>query len=763
MSDSIVNLEDLDPELFIDVLERLESMSATEKLDGVTVWFGLSESGKLFTSRPGSTDRKYSETDYPYFASNNTIRAAHAGLEEALPKIQKALAPNDVIEIEVLHGRQPNGISYGLDGKSYIVLVRGVQGTNELKLQALRGELLNAEVKAKYIAVETPNGEDLDRRLMNETFQFVGHQKIDSKVFKGLGIAKKITALRKYLNDDSGIQNLSNKELLATSLTSIPKEERDAARAARDLVQSTVTTKFKLDIKREILAKVHRGTRPSLAAKDLKDEEDLGLEGVFLNDPATGAQIKIVDNSSFKALNAFNYAVKGELVGPIKTVDDDAPLAQRGGIVGELRIRIADLLGNKELAISRIANEFFGDSRGDSPTMTLRNAAKKLHVSNDVNGLKRKILAMIDATLVEIQRMLKGFIAAKDTDGAYKLKTSAGKTLTMNDEAKKRTMLAFAEAKRNVLELRDQIENTQAFEHLVSAVFGKVVKGLHASTPEGLTEQLEPLFEMKPDTNKNLYRDVPDAWTLNSIYLATVMMATVMYKAEDKRGYRFLRDKHNYRLAKYDPQMLPVNFWGYVLWNAKKPAVAKLLRPKVAAEVSRIAAKVPHRWVTLLHLDLSYLHDVPVDWNDHLRTLQYFIQHANNLNTERVNTLLKSAFAYDTLSFDEKVKFLPKLYFYAMQFVPSSPLLTRIRAIQNKLLGTDSDENGMVMALGQKLLGEDGEIAVPAGVPAAPPPSTNAGGISSIETGIGKVTVMRRRNPNAVTRKKFVRPTGENI
>ena len=151
-----------------------------------------------------------------------------------------------------------------------------------------------------------------------------------------------------------------------------------------------------------------------------------------------------------------------------------------------------------------------------------------------------------------------------------------------------------------------------------------------------------------------------------------------------------------------------------------------------------------------------------------------------NIGSERVNKLIIETFSYADMTYDEKVKFLPKLIFYVRQFAPSSPLLQRIIIIQTTLLTKGDDQADVVFAKGQnmKLLGEDGEIATGGGVGGATAGAATASGptmapgssptgnattsqnIATVETGIGRNRniVKRRRNLN-IKYQKFKRPT----
>jgi hypothetical protein len=776
LNEGISNLEDLDIKTFIDYVRRLDTLHATEKLDGTGMYFGLDDQGQFYTSRAGNNQPKYHESsEYPYYAANNALRGAHAALERKVRDIQATLSPGDAIEVEVIHGRQPNTISYGLDDKNFIAILGPANDTNQIKSDQLEGSLLNQEVSVKSIIVDSEDGENLDRKLTSQTFRFVGPQKIDLTKNKGLNVEKHLKKLESFLESSSGVNNLSNFELMTVSLGSIPKEERVQAKEVKDRIIAEVKSKFKVQIKKELLDKIVGKARPMLGAGDLNGDEDVGIAGVVIHDPETGERIKLVDKDGFSTLNTFNYAVRNQIAGNVRTLDDQAPIESRGGITGVMKIRIAKLLGNPELAMGRAAKQIFRDNKGETPTQTLKKVASILNGQNDFNGLKMKVVAVIKATSDELAQMLADFKKHKDDpDVTYRLKMKSGKTIGLSPEVIKRTLLTFAETKRNLGELQENVEQTKSFDNLIGVLYGRAAREAHETDDEdqideSLKNEVDVLLEKRNYTDTDLYRQIPDAWTMLNIYLATVMMAVVIFKANDKRGERLLRDKAHWQMTKWTNEMSAVNFWGLAIWNPKKPAISKLLNSKVAHELGEISSKVPDQWVRYLHMDLSFARDVPIDWQDHYKTLKYLIQHSHGNNSDRVNSLLRDAFAYEELDHDSKVKFLPKLYFFARQFVPTSPLITRIRVINHEVLGSDSE---MPVTDGQttKLLGEDGEIAPGPGAgpanPSAPSGSTalatNSGAVSSVQGGGLKKrkTVMRRRNPDAIAA-KFEKPKDE--
>ncbi len=765
-SSSIKHLEDLDVRSFIAAVRKIGTMQVTEKLDGAQLWFGLDEDGDLFTSRAGknaSAERFYSEQDYPYFAAYNGFRGVQAALKEKEADIKKVLSAGDTIELEILYGRQPNAVSYGLDGKNFVAILGGADGTSDAVADRLEEVLKNQEATVKTAIVDTPDGVNLDRKPMTQTFVFVGVQKINPDLLQSIDLEKELSALEKFLDEKSGVGEYSNFELMSLSLSTIPMASRADAKAIKDKAIAEVKSKYKVTIKNDLLNNFVSKVKPALSAADLSDDEDNGVEGVVLKDPTTGELIKIVDKDGFSTLNQFNFAVRNQIAGPIRTLDADAPLEARGGIVGQMKIRIADLFGNKELALGRGAKKIFGDAKGANATETLKNVAATLNGSDDFNGASRKIEAVIGATLDELSNLLEDFKKHKnDEANTYKLKLKSGKALGLSPEVVKRTLMTFAETKRNLVELLEKTKAAKSFDQLVGVIYGKAAKSIHSGDEDSVEEQFalpgSLLLEKRNYTDKARYSSVPDAWTLLNIYFVTVMMTVLIYKANDARGLRLVKDKAHYRMTSWTPEMSALNFWGYPVWHASSPAVSKLVGKKIAAEIHKIARKVPTSWIRYLHMDLSFGKDVPINWTDHYKTLKWLNQHAPGMNIDRVNNLMKDGFNYDTLSFDEKVKYLPKLYFFAQQFVPTSPLITRIRAIQNDLLASDK-ETPLVVTKGQKLLGEDGEISAAPSVTAT---ATTTSNIASVPTGIGRQgqIIRRKRNPE-IKGVKFKRPEKE--
>lgn len=761
ISESIVHLEDLDLQAFIRAVQNIAKMQASEKLDGANLWVGLDSEGKLYTSRAGkrkNAENMYEEKDYPYFAAYNGFRAAHAALKSKEEQIKRVLRPGDTVEIEILYGRQPNAVTYGAGGKNYIAFLRGVEGTQDILVDQLATMMTNEMATVKVETVDTIDGENLKLIPTDVTFQFVGAQKIDTAHLKNTDVSKQLQELNKFLQAEAGVpgRKMTNFDLATASLGSFDKEIRQQAKEMRTKVLAAILTNFKLPIKKELLDKFVAKIKSPLASSDLSPDEDVGIEGVVLKDPETGDQIKLVDKDTFTTINQFNHAVRGTLSGVIKTLDPSASLEARGGLLGQLKITIADLLGNVELARTQGAKKIFATLKGKDAEETVKNVAKQLNGNDDYLGTKRKVQALIEHTQEVLSQSLKDF---KDHKDEFQLKLKSGKTVGYTAEIIRRTLLSFAEARRDLTELHDKVGKTKNLMQLVALLYGKIAKAVHeVEEPVEVAEGL--LLEKRMTTDKALYEG-KDAWTLLNIYFATYMMAAVLFKAKDSEGIRLLRDKTHMRLQSWNKEMSALNFWGYPVWRAGTPAVRKLVGPKAAGEIFKHARQCPSSLWKFMHMDLSYGKEVPVEWNEHRQALA-FLQRTPGMNVDRVNSLLDSTARYETLSRDEKIKFHAKLFYYTQQFIPTSPLGHRVRVIYDALLfipaePTDPNDPMTEMKLLQQVtnaITEDGETAT----------ATTAGDIASYASPLfGEKRIIRRmkRNPDIV-RYKFPRPkTGE--
>lgn len=762
----IAHIEDLPLAAFIKAVRNIGTMHASEKLDGANLWMGLDNEGRLFTSREGKRKGSvpfYSEKDYPRFAAYNGFRAAHAALEGKLEDIKRIMQPNQMVEMEILYGRQPNAVTYGADDKSYIAFLRGVEGTPDVVADQLTTTLGGQTVKVNVEVVDTTDGENLELHDQDITWQFTGAQRVDPNKLKDVDLESHITALEKFLNEPAGLDSLpelTNMQLLQNSLGSIPIADRPTAKDLKTDVIATVMTKFRLPIKRELLDNYISKIKPALGDKDLSADEDVGIEGVVLRDPTTGDLIKIVDKDAFTTINSFNHTIRNQVSGVVRTLDQTAPLEARGGILGNMKIQIADLLGNVDMARGASAKKAFASVKGANAIETVKNFSKNLNIE-DFLGTKRKLLAIIQQTALELRALLEDFKANKDQ---FHLKLKNGKTIGISPEIEKRTLLVFAESRKNILDLFEKIKKAKTIAQVVATMYGQHAKAVNDAPEAPVTEALLPIItEKKFDTDETQYHK--DATTLMNIYIATLLMAVLIFKSDDSKGIRLLKDKTHYRMTAWNPQMSPLNFWGYVIWHASSPAVKKLIGAKASAAIFKVARRTSTNGPRLLHQELSFGKEKNIAWADHLKTV-HVLQQFDGVNTDRINNMMSGMFNYETLSYDHKVKVVSKLFFYVQQFIPTSPLFLRLKAIQDELLlnanGENDEmvENKLLASVNSLVEEEDSEAASAAQYGTSVDvvnrsKQDDTSNTSTVNT--KRKTVKRKRNPE-VRKAKFPKP-----
>lgn len=737
----ITHLEDLPIQAFIDTVRDLPGMTAQEKLDGANLWVGLDEEGRLFTSREGKrpgTDRRYAVTDWPMVASLDQFRAAHAALATKEVDLKRVLRPGDTVEAEVLFGRQPNSVTYGANGRSYLAFLRGVNGTPDTVATHLSTTLRNQEVEVEVTTLDTSDGEALEERAGPVRFQFTAPHQVDPAQLRSAGLEGHVRRLERFLGRPSAVHGLSNMELLTLSLTSVPKEDRAVAKQARAELQARVTADFKLPIKQDLLDKVVRRIRPGLRDEQAKGP-DIGIEGIVLRRPS-GEQVKVVDKDVFGVINQFNQAPRQAVQGALSTTDPSASLEARGGLLGAMRIRIAEALGNRELAKPASLRKVLEPVKGADPAATLKGlAASMTEVNRDHVALKRKVLAIIAETAATLKAELAGF---NEHHAEYRLKLKTGQELGLSPEVVKRTLLTFAEAKRSLQRLFDQVKRTRSLVQLLAALYGPVVTAMHQA--QGLDEG--QLLEVRGEIDQAEYehRTLPQ---VIGAYLATALMATLVFHEHDLPGMRRLRDRKNMGLRRWSHDMSPLNHWGYLVWsNGKADLKKRVTRPVLAAlaDATRHIRRLDWR---LLHMDLSYNKDLEVEWPRHQATLQRLLD-LSGQRSDRLNTLLERVMRWPTLTLDERARVLEQLYLLAMQHgLARSSLFARLRVLQqNTLLNANGTNSQMVIEnlLSEVVaLAEDGE-----GDFTGQPVATTSAAIATVPLAVGqRVTVRRKRNP----------------
>jgi len=477
LQEGIAHLEDLPVQRFIKTVETLKDKIITEKLDGSNLWVGFDPKG-FFTSREGKsskTARFYNVSDYAPVAAYNGFRAAHLALESVKAEIMQELDEEDLIEVEIMFGRQPNTVTYGVDDKNFIVMLRPVNGDADERFEKLSRKLNKKTVNVTSTVISSNDGESLQTQDVGMEWQFVEVAPINLKHLDLQQVERMLSSLKKFLSDkNTKLRNKTNGDVSDINLGTIGKADRETVKAERQRINDYILSKFKKPIKDLLLSTLVHKIKPALQAKELHPDEDLGVEGVVIRDPESGDQTKLVDKDTFTAINAFNSSVRNSISGPIRTADQDAPIDDRGGILGQSKIRIATLLGAKELAVNSTAKKFIQKLKADSVESTAKELADSLNIGS-LQSVKAKILAILNSTDDDIETELQKF---KSSVSDIKLSLKSGKQIGMSPEVVGRTLTSFAETKADVAKLKKAVSASSTTEELVQALYGRALQSL---------------------------------------------------------------------------------------------------------------------------------------------------------------------------------------------------------------------------------------------------------------------------------------------
>lgn len=676
LNEGISHLEDLPLGEFVSVLNRLSDLTGLEKVDGAQLWIGVDDDSQLYTSREGkraTTTRFYSSDEWPKIADFNQFRAAHIVVEKLESEIKEVLFPGATVEVEVLFGGQPNTVNYGGKDQSFLVILRGAAGTPDSVADELAAKLANRKVDVSVDTVASADGIELSNETVNTTFSIVSPQKINLEKLKSEKLFQALQKLETFLNEKSEIKEYTNRELAVIKLTSVKTDKRDAVKTARANLLSKIDSEYKAEIKKALLDKAS-SLRSSLG--------DANLEGIVFRDPKTNEQVKLVDKDEFLITNRFNQSMRDIVRGPLMSTDENASIEAQGGLTGHLRIRIAKFLGDKDLAKASTMKKKLDELGGDTREEILSNLENYFEIQ-DFQQTKRKILLMISATKKELDAKLEEFKKERDS---YELKLKNGKVVKISDDVFKKTLAIFAETRKSFIDQFNKIKATNNSIELLDKLYGHLInKNPSESIQEAKKATLASFGEVDLQNIKGL-----DTFHILNSYLSVLFMSIILLKENDTKAKRMLRDVKNMHLKKWAHDMSPLNHWGYVIWSATNKDAKKVLSAEAEKGIKKMTNQIPKIWWTLMHMNLSSDMKRTIDWPAHKFTLKQMIDFSG-FKSKRINELLNGAFSWDTLSHDEKIKYVNKLYMFALQFTPRSLLLNRFKHIQSTIIMGNSN------------------------------------------------------------------------
>jgi hypothetical protein len=374
----------------------------------------------------------------------------------------------------------------------YIAFLKATPGTNkdlpvkQSKVKALYAKMKNETSDVRTINVDTTDGENLIQAPVVTNWKFTTPEFINAKHFESDDVKSEIAKLEKYLqkkNDSMSAllhKDVTNFEAATISLTSVKTTMRSEAKGYKQAVNDKITNGYKLPIKQQLLDKFIRNVKPRLQDRDVEPDEDLGMEGIVVLDPKTQKQFKIVDKDLFTTLNKFNYEVRNNIRGVVRSDDEEAPLDLRGGLLGTAKIRIAQLFDMPGLGKGYTTKKVLGKFKGENAEATVANIANSLKDA-DHRAFIGKVKAIIEHSQKELQETLDNF---KENYTDYKVKLDNGKTVGYTKEIVRRTLLVFAETRKTLERIEERVAQAKSMADVVVALFGKQIKALFGELPQ---------------------------------------------------------------------------------------------------------------------------------------------------------------------------------------------------------------------------------------------------------------------------------------
>lgn len=475
----IPHVEDLPIETFIRMLKNLHNLVAVQKLDGANLLIGRDVDGKLFASREQKGgERWYKPKDMPTRSAYDGFRAALAACLQIQDILVDNIKPGQTLNCEILFGEQPNTVMYGKDGLSYIAFLEPTLGddpTIDLDQdlpQRLAKVLAKKRVTTMEKANDTTDGENVIRAPKQITWGFTCSDIVDPKMYQSIDMTDAIGKLEKYLKqpNQSAIGNGEHDTNYDVFTGKDPKQA-----AERKVIGEEVRTKFKLPIKNELM-RLLKKVKPSLSA----NAGPVGSEGIIFKDLKTSEVFKVVDRDDFTTVNKFNYEMRNKIIGRIASSDPNLPLEQRGGIVGNARVRCALLLGIPGIEVPARAKQVLEPLAGATQKHTLQNITTALGPLS-FESAKRKMGAIIISALHDLEDELDAF-KSKGAEGTIEL--SNGKQVGVSPEVKRRTLLTFADSRVELMDLLQTIRSAKDKTDLVRPFIGRALEDLHPPEPD---------------------------------------------------------------------------------------------------------------------------------------------------------------------------------------------------------------------------------------------------------------------------------------
>jgi hypothetical protein len=477
--EGIEHIEALPHKDFISAIRNIANFIASEKLDGSNLTFGFTNEGHFYTSREAKGGQRFfMDSDYQNIAANNGNKSAHLALKKMEPLLKSIMENGDACEVELLYGRQPNAIVYG---SNYIAFLRMIVGDNKNDPDQSKVKKLGDTLKGKISTIKVPivttyDGVKLVHENAEHKWKFSSVSYIGGHHFKKVDVNKELQEFEEWLNEKHPT-GYKNKDLLEIKLPSVPKEIRAEVKKARAEAIKTSQHTFMLPIKEKYLNAVMRKIKPALRDIEVNPDEDIGIEGAVFLDPKTQKQFKIVDKSLFTTVNMFNHSIRNEIKSATRGRPkfEGATLGLEGDIFNNMLLHIAGAVGIPSLAhisgIKRTLTKYKGANRQE----TLRNFVSDFKVK-EPNSLKTHVKAALDQGITQLNSSLQNY---NKNWKQFRTTLETGKEIGYTDEIHKRTLMVFAETRKQIQDMANKIDQAKTLEDIAMILYGDRLRLIH--------------------------------------------------------------------------------------------------------------------------------------------------------------------------------------------------------------------------------------------------------------------------------------------
>jgi len=308
----ITHIEDLNPYEFVNWLKNLyeDHIELIQKLDGT---FNMSivkdETGIYYARLSKKQDAPFTSYSLPKTPMYNALRGACKALDDnrLQDKLNKLLEVGEALDIEVLYGVQPNTIVYNLDS-NYLAILRYIKTTKSRIEQIESIKKIISELKEIIVKIDNDvyYFDWIDKEIKyiseEEVWKFTVPQVFNKEILKkkNVSFAKDIKLIEDWLNSESNIQNLLNKDVLAINLIKVPKDKREEYKLARTQAENDIR-----NLQKQVKSKMME-----YILKDINF--DLGgnvQEGIVIKDLSdnSGRMTKLINRDQFTENNKRNW------------------------------------------------------------------------------------------------------------------------------------------------------------------------------------------------------------------------------------------------------------------------------------------------------------------------------------------------------------------------------------------------------------------------------------------------------------------------